>query len=49
MIDALTEIPATRFDGVFVAPERLGEAERWLADSKETVLESTGLEESEQE
>lgn len=49
MIDALTEIPPTRFDAVYVVPERLDEVELWLEERKDSLLESEGLEESEQQ
>jgi HD superfamily phosphohydrolase len=47
MIDALTEIPPTRFDAVYIVPERLEEAELWLSEHKNDLLENEGLEESE--
>jgi HD superfamily phosphohydrolase len=40
-LEVLTRVPPTRFDAVFVAPERLAEAEAWLKANKDSVLEHT--------
>jgi HD superfamily phosphohydrolase len=48
-IDVLTEVPPTRFDAVFIAPERLEEAERWLEDNKDRQLKERRIEEEDEE
>jgi HD superfamily phosphohydrolase len=48
LIDALTT-PPTRFDGVFVPPDKLESAENWLDGVKDGVIASGQLDESEEE
>lgn len=40
-LELLTEVPPTRFDAVFVAPDRVAEAEGWLKTHKDAVLEQS--------
>ncbi|MGH3995796.1 MAG: hypothetical protein ACRDSN_25410, partial [Pseudonocardiaceae bacterium] len=48
MIDVLTEVPPTRFDGVFVSPEQIDAADRWLEDHKDAELEARQVEEEDE-
>lgn len=38
-LEVLTSLPPTRFDGVFVAPEKQEEATQWLKANKQRILE----------